>query len=120
METIIYDKCQISQTADRSLVEIPTPNLSDQAAGGGSARKIATTVVHTIPNMLASFVARRSVVSFNKTAFRFLSVWSAVPAGPPDPILGMSDSSHTLLDVPPVVLTYLVTSRCYRSFQGRQ
>jgi len=63
--------------------------------------------------MLTSSVARRSLVSFNRTTFRTLSVWSAVPAGPPDPILGMSDSSHTLLDVPPVVLTYPVTSRCY-------
>ena len=26
-----------------------------------------------------------------------LSVWSAVPAGPPDPILGTWRSSHTLL-----------------------
>jgi len=41
METIIYDKCQISQKLliisriDRWF-EIPTPNLSDQAAGRGS------------------------------------------------------------------------------------
>lgn len=55
---------------------------------------VFTTAVHTIPNMLASSVVRRSVASLNKTTLRSLSVWSAVPAGPPDPILGMPDSSH--------------------------
>lgn len=42
--------------------------------------------------MLTSSVARRSLVSFNRTTFRTLSVWSAVPAGPPDPILGVTEA----------------------------
>lgn len=75
--------------------EIPTPNCcSDQTAERSSSVVVFTTAVHTIPNMLASSVVRRSVASLNKTTLRSLSVWSAVPAGPPDPILGMSDSSH--------------------------
>ncbi len=36
--------------------------------------------------MLASSVARRSL---GNNTLRTLSTWSAVPAGPPDPILGV-------------------------------
>lgn len=39
--------------------------------------------------MLASSVARRSLGS---NTLRTLSTWSAVPAGPPDPILGVSEA----------------------------
>ncbi|KAF9453765.1 aspartate aminotransferase [Macrolepiota fuliginosa MF-IS2] len=42
--------------------------------------------------MLASSLARRSVAALNKNASRSLSVWSAVPAGPPDPILGVTEA----------------------------
>lgn len=40
--------------------------------------------------MLASSLTRRSAASLNRNALRSVSVWSAVPAGPPDPILGAS------------------------------
>ncbi|KAK0478442.1 glutamic oxaloacetic transaminase AAT1 [Armillaria novae-zelandiae] len=39
--------------------------------------------------MLASSVARRSL---GNSTLRTLSTWSAVPAGPPDPILGVSEA----------------------------
>lgn len=39
--------------------------------------------------MLTSSLARRSATLLNKNALRSFSVWSAVPAGPPDPILGL-------------------------------
>ncbi|KAG7099270.1 Aspartate aminotransferase, mitochondrial [Marasmius oreades] len=42
--------------------------------------------------MLASTLARRSVVTVKSNAARSLSVWSSVPAGPPDPILGVTEA----------------------------
>lgn len=38
--------------------------------------------------MLSTALARRSALGVSKQAVRSVSVWSAVPAGPPDPILG--------------------------------
>lgn len=42
--------------------------------------------------MLATTLARRTVTSFSASAIRSISAWSAVPAGPPDPILGISEA----------------------------
>ncbi|EKM83835.1 hypothetical protein AGABI1DRAFT_110435 [Agaricus bisporus var. burnettii JB137-S8] len=42
--------------------------------------------------MLASSLTRRSAASLNRNALRSVSVWSAVPAGPPDPILGVTEA----------------------------
>ncbi|KAF9531974.1 aspartate aminotransferase [Crepidotus variabilis] len=42
--------------------------------------------------MLASTLARRSAFGLTKQAARSVSIWSAVPAGPPDPILGVTEA----------------------------
>ncbi|KAK1232668.1 aspartate transaminase aat1 [Marasmius sp. AFHP31] len=42
--------------------------------------------------MLASTLARRSAATATSQAVRSLSVWSNVPAGPPDPILGVTEA----------------------------
>ncbi|KAL0951110.1 hypothetical protein HGRIS_007847 [Hohenbuehelia grisea] len=42
--------------------------------------------------MLATSLARRSVVGTTSKTLRTLSTWSAVPAGPPDPILGVTEA----------------------------
>jgi hypothetical protein len=39
--------------------------------------------------MLATTLSRRTVLSLSTRTFRSASTWSAVAAGPPDPILGM-------------------------------
>lgn len=41
--------------------------------------------------MLASGL-RRSATGVSSSALRTLSTWSAVPAGPPDPILGVTEA----------------------------
>ncbi|KAF8912714.1 aspartate aminotransferase [Gymnopilus junonius] len=42
--------------------------------------------------MLGSALARRSALGVTANALRSVSTWSAVPAGPPDPILGVSEA----------------------------
>ncbi|KAF6766002.1 aspartate aminotransferase [Ephemerocybe angulata] len=42
--------------------------------------------------MLAAALARRSVTGVSASALRSLSSWANVPAGPPDPILGISEA----------------------------
>ncbi|PPQ64422.1 hypothetical protein CVT26_002129 [Gymnopilus dilepis] len=42
--------------------------------------------------MLASTLARRSALGATTNALRAVSTWSAVPAGPPDPILGVTEA----------------------------
>ncbi|KAL0580397.1 aspartate transaminase aat1 [Marasmius crinis-equi] len=42
--------------------------------------------------MLASTIARRSAATVTSNAVRSLSVWSNVPAGPPDAILGVTEA----------------------------
>ncbi|CAA7266486.1 unnamed protein product [Cyclocybe aegerita] len=42
--------------------------------------------------MLATSLARRSALGVTKNAFRSVSAWAAVPAGPPDPILGVTEA----------------------------
>lgn len=41
-----------------------------------------------------SVLSRRSTSLVSKHAVRSVSVWSAVPAGPPDPILGTSKGGN--------------------------
>jgi hypothetical protein len=47
-------------------------------------------------NMLIT-LGRRSSLAVTRQAVRSVSVWSAVPAGPPDPILGMSMTSKDVV-----------------------
>ncbi|KAF9499697.1 aspartate aminotransferase [Pleurotus eryngii] len=42
--------------------------------------------------MLASTLARRTAFEVSGKALRAVSTWSAVPAGPPDPILGVTEA----------------------------
>ncbi|KAJ3507712.1 hypothetical protein NLJ89_g6152 [Agrocybe chaxingu] len=42
--------------------------------------------------MLTTSLARRSALGVTKNAFRSVSAWAAVPAGPPDPILGVTEA----------------------------
>ncbi|RDB28447.1 Aspartate aminotransferase, mitochondrial [Hypsizygus marmoreus] len=42
--------------------------------------------------MLATTFSRRAALGFNANVLRSLSTWSAVPAGPPDPILGVTEA----------------------------
>ncbi|GLB36201.1 putative aspartate aminotransferase [Lyophyllum shimeji] len=42
--------------------------------------------------MLPAVFTRRAAVAINANALRSLSTWSAVPAGPPDPILGVTEA----------------------------
>jgi len=55
--------------------------------------------------MLVS-ICRRSGLVASKQAVRTLSVWSTVPAGPPDPILGTYVSSEGNGPVPLCFLPY--------------
>ncbi len=43
---------------------------------------------------MISVLSRRSTSLVSKHGVRSVSVWSAVPAGPPDPILGMSKGDN--------------------------
>ncbi|EAU93028.2 aspartate Aminotransferase [Coprinopsis cinerea okayama7 len=42
--------------------------------------------------MLASTIARRTATTLRAPAFRSISAWANVPAGPPDPILGITEA----------------------------
>ncbi|KAG5220808.1 aspartate transaminase aat [Salix suchowensis] len=71
--------------------------------------------------MLASTLARRTAFEVSGKALRAVSTWSAVPAGPPDPILGKknsvteafkADKDSRKINLGPYVLTSVKNVRC--------
>ena len=64
--------------------------------------------------MLVSAFARRSAPTFSNT-LRSISCWSAVPAGPPDPILGIYYPYYY-----PEAHNKISKCRGHRSLQGGQ
>lgn len=69
---------------------------------------------------MLSATRARSLAPMGKV-LRAASTWSNVPAGPPDPILGMFHSSRPIrMPRTPCCTDQYILIRCYRSFQGRQ
>jgi len=64
--------------------------------------------------MLSTF-GRRSLAASRQTV-RCVSVWSNVPAGPPDPILGMSMTLKELTFFPAFCRALNVLNRGHRGF----